>query len=153
MLSPLMLRVGPSSSTNGAEDTTGAPPLVEIQVDSNPPVADSIQVQTPIGLQYVDGMVVPPTTFSPYITISEGEARGDTLTLKYWREGVDDQDGDGVADEGEYQYQTHRPSLLPIERFSEVFGLGLWRFRPPMLLGKTPKLERLEEVKVVTRFP
>ena len=48
---------------------------------------------------------------------------------------------------------THRPSLLPIERFSEVFGLGLWRFRPPMLLGKTPKLERLEEVKVVTRFP
>ena len=33
MISPLMLRVGPSSSTNGAEDTTGAPPLVEIQVD------------------------------------------------------------------------------------------------------------------------
>ena len=48
---------------------------------------------------------------------------------------------------------THRPSLLPIERFSEVFGLGLWRIRSPMLLGKTPKLERLEEVKVVTRFP
>ena len=48
---------------------------------------------------------------------------------------------------------THRPSLLPIERFSEVFGLGLGRIRSPMLLGKTPKLERLEEVKVVTRFP
>ena len=48
---------------------------------------------------------------------------------------------------------THRPSLLPIERFSEVFGLGLWWLTPPVLLGKTPKLERLEEVKVVTRFP
>ena len=30
---------------------------------------------------------------------------------------------------------------------------ALWRFRPPMLFGKSPKLERLEEVKVVTRFP
>ena len=47
---------------------------------------------------------------------------------------------------------THRPSLLPIERFSEVFGLGLWWFTPPVLPGKTPKLERLEEVKVVTRL-
>ena len=35
----------------------------------------------------------------------------------------------------------------------EVTGLGLGRIRSPMLLGKTPKLERLEEVKVVTRFP
>ena len=42
--------------------------------------------------------------------------------------------------------------LLSIERFSEVFGLGLWRFGPPMLLGKAPKLERLEQVKVITRF-
>ncbi|RKP28493.1 hypothetical protein METBISCDRAFT_20118 [Metschnikowia bicuspidata] len=40
---------------------------------------------------------------------------------------------------------THRPSLLPIEWLSEVFGLG----RP----GKTIKLGHLEEVKVVTRFP
>ena len=48
---------------------------------------------------------------------------------------------------------THRPSLLPIERFSEVFGLDLWWLTPPVLFGKTPKLERLEEVKVVTRLP
>ena len=48
---------------------------------------------------------------------------------------------------------THRPSLLPIERFSEVFGLDLRRFTPLVLSEKTPKLERLEEVKVVTRFP
>ena len=75
-LSPLMLRVGPSSSTNGAEDTTGVPPMVDIVVDNSPPVASRMQVQTPVGLQFVDGMVVPPTTFSPYITISEDQASG-----------------------------------------------------------------------------
>ena len=48
---------------------------------------------------------------------------------------------------------THRPSLLPIERLSEAFGLAEGgRQRPPMA-GKLVKLGRLEEVKVVTRFP
>jgi hypothetical protein len=37
--------------------------------------------------------------------------------------------------------------------FSEVFGLDLSRFAPTVSFGKTPKLERLEEVKVVTRLP
>ena len=125
-LSPLMLRVGPSSSTNGAEDTTGIPPIVEIEVDTNPPVAGSMQVQTPIGLQYVDGMVVPPTTFSPYITISEGEARGETLTLKYWREGLDDQNGDGVADEDEYQHQSSDLSVgLTGEQQVQFLGIDV----------------------------
>ena len=106
-LSPVMLRVGPSSSTNGAQDTTGTTTIVEIVVDENPPVAGPIQVQTPVGLQPVDGMVVPPTVpFAPYITISEEEARGDLLTLRYWRTGVDDTDGDGIADEEEYQTQN-----------------------------------------------
>ena len=125
-LSPIMLRVGPSSSTNGAEDTTGTPPIVEIRVDTNPPVAGSMQVQTPIGLQYVDGMVVPPTTFSPYITISEGEARGETLTLNYWREGLDDQDGDGEADEDEYQSQTSDLSVgLTGEQQVQFMGIDV----------------------------
>jgi len=125
-LSPLMLRVGPSSSTNGAEDTTGTPTLVEIEVDTNPPVAGSMQVQTPIGLEYVDGMVVPPTTFSPYITISEGEARGETLTLKYWREGLDDLDGDGVADEDEYQSQSSDLSVgLTGEQQVQFLGIDV----------------------------
>ena len=50
---------------------------------------------------------------------------------------------------------THRPSLLPIERFSEV--LRLVRDWPPpvavLRTEKTTELDRLEEVKVVTRFP
>ena len=49
---------------------------------------------------------------------------------------------------------THRPSLLPIEWFSEIFGLA-----PPCSamdavdVEKLLKLDHLEEVKVVTRFP
>jgi hypothetical protein len=45
---------------------------------------------------------------------------------------------------------THRPSLLPIEWFSEVFGLII-----PLksMIRKMIKLDHLEEVKVVTRFP
>ncbi len=38
-------------------------------------------------------------------------------------------------------------------RFGEAFGLDLCRFAPTVSFGKTPKLERLEEVKVVTRLP
>ncbi len=38
-------------------------------------------------------------------------------------------------------------------RFGETFGLDLSRFALTVSFGKTPKLERLEEVKVVTRLP
>ena len=53
---------------------------------------------------------------------------------------------------------THRPSLLPIGRFSEALGLrpGTARLRPAgpsRRGGKKAKLDFLEEVKVVTRFP
>jgi hypothetical protein len=49
---------------------------------------------------------------------------------------------------------THRPSLLPIEWFSEVFGLSLGVFlRDANKFEKMTKLDHLEEVKVVTRFP
>ncbi len=105
LLSPIMISVGPQGAS-GAQDVTGLPPIIEITVDTNPPVAGPLEVSTPIGLQNVDGMVVEPTTpFSPYLTISEDEARGESLTLRYWRTGVDDTDGDDIADEEEYQSQ------------------------------------------------
>ena len=47
---------------------------------------------------------------------------------------------------------THRPSLLPIEWLSELSGLlrvGATQYAN----GKEIKLDHLEEVKVVTRFP
>ena len=53
---------------------------------------------------------------------------------------------------------THRPSLLPIGRFSEALGLRpgpawLQPAGPSRGSGKKAKLDFLEEVKVVTRFP
>ena len=45
---------------------------------------------------------------------------------------------------------THRPSLLPIEWFSEAFGFVLVARSG---CEKLDKLGHLEEVKVVTRFP
>ena len=49
---------------------------------------------------------------------------------------------------------THRPSLLPIEWFSEIFGLAPTRLLEAALdAEKLLKLYHLEEVKVVTRFP
>ena len=48
---------------------------------------------------------------------------------------------------------THRPSLLPIEWLSEVFGLALGSRQRHSVAEKLIKLGHLEEVKVVTRFP
>ena len=106
LLSPIMISVGPQGASSGAQDVTGVPPLIEVVIDTSPPIAGPLEVNTPIGLQGVDGMVVDPTVpFAPYITISEDEARGESLTLKYWRTGVDDADSDDIPDEDEYQSQ------------------------------------------------
>ena len=106
-LSPIIISIGPSTGSFGADDVTGQPPMIDVVIDNNPPSAGPIQINTPIGLQLADGMVSDPTTpFRPYITVSESEARGDSVTLRYWRTGVDDTDGDGIASEGEYQSQS-----------------------------------------------
>ena len=48
---------------------------------------------------------------------------------------------------------THRPSLLPIEWFSEASGSALISGQPELRVENLDKLDHLEEVKVVTRFP
>jgi hypothetical protein len=48
---------------------------------------------------------------------------------------------------------THRPSLLPIEWLSEIFGLASESRQRHSFAEKLIKLGHLEEVKVVTRFP
>ena len=71
-------------------------------------------------------MVVPPTTFSPYITVSEDQARGESLTLRYWREGVDDQNSDGIADETEYKSQNRDLSVgLTGEQQVQFMGIDV----------------------------
>ena len=48
---------------------------------------------------------------------------------------------------------THRPSLLPIEWFSESHGPTAVVVSAAAVVGKWFKLDYLEEAKVVTRFP
>ncbi|MFL2958754.1 MAG: hypothetical protein ACJZ5P_01705 [Candidatus Thalassarchaeaceae archaeon] len=106
-LSPMLLTVGPSGSTVGAEDTSGTPPQTTVIIDSTAPVASPLQVNTPTGLQDAHGKVWDPTIpLSLYVTVDESEARGESITLKYWRGTSDDTNMDGIADETEYLGQT-----------------------------------------------
>jgi hypothetical protein len=106
-VSPMMLSVGPTGFSVGAEDVTGVPPQITVTMDSNPPVAGPMQVNTPTGLQDAHAKVWEPTApLSIFVTIDEGEARGESLTMRYWRGSVDDTNSDGVADESEYMSQS-----------------------------------------------
>ena len=105
-LSPMMLTVGPTGSSTGAEDVTGVAPEVIIRVDSNPPIAGPMEVNTAIGLQSAHGKVwEPQNPLTLFVTIDEAEARGELITLRYWRETIDDVNMDGIADEDEYLSQ------------------------------------------------
>ncbi|MCH1591922.1 MAG: hypothetical protein L7R66_02905, partial [Candidatus Thalassarchaeaceae archaeon] len=91
----------------GALDVSGVATVVTIRQDSNPPIAGQIEVNTPTGLTRAHGKVWDPTVpLSMFVTIQEAEARGETLTLHYWRADVDDLNGDGIADVDEYLSQT-----------------------------------------------
>ncbi|MEE3269957.1 MAG: hypothetical protein VX204_02440 [Candidatus Thermoplasmatota archaeon] len=101
-LSPIVINVGPSGAI-GAEDTSGSTPQVIVRIDANPPTVGPIEIGTDIGLQPANGKVWEPTSpISVFVTSDEAESRGDEITLRYWREGVDDLNMDGVADEHEY---------------------------------------------------
>lgn len=102
-LSPVMITVGPTGSTIGAEDASGVTPQVTVRVDSNPPSVGPFEINTDIGLQTANGKVWEPIEpLTVFITTDESESRAEEIVLRYWREGVDDLNMDGIADETEY---------------------------------------------------
>ena len=105
--SPELFRIGPLSGSIGGEDTSGQPPIVIMVNDYTPPTAGPLQVMTPSGLQNANGKVWDPSqTLSLYVTIEEPQARGETLTMHYWRSDSDDVNSNGIAEEEEYLSQV-----------------------------------------------
>ena len=105
--SPDLFRVGPLAGAIGADDVSGVATVVTIRQDSNPPSVGQIEVNTATGLTSANGKVWDPTLpLSLFVTVEEAEARGETLTLRYWRADVDDMNSDGIADEEEYLSQV-----------------------------------------------
>ena len=106
-LSPALARVGPASGATGADDVTVQAPVVTVLIDDAPPITGPLLVQTSVGLLDADGFVWDPISpLSVYVTVEDGEDRGESLTLHYWRENMDDGNGDGFANETEYQSIT-----------------------------------------------
>ena len=104
---PRIVRVGPASGTNNADDNTGPLDTVAVVSDILPPVAGNLQVLTSNGLLDANGYVWEPfSALSLRVTLSDSQALGEEVTLHYWREGVDDGNGDGTADIDEYQSTT-----------------------------------------------
>lgn len=103
-LTSRIVRVGPPSGAFGGEDKTHLTDVVGVFTDVEPPVAGQFQVLTSNGLLDANGHVWDPyTPLNLHLSVSDGQALGDNVTLHYWREGVDDTNSDGVADEDEYQ--------------------------------------------------
>ena len=101
-ITPYVLRVGPITGASGAEDTTLTTP-VNILLDDESPWASNLQVNNGQRLLDADGFTWDPTSsLSMQVTVTDNQALGDELVMHYWREVLDDSNGDGIADESEY---------------------------------------------------
>lgn len=105
--SPELFRVGPLSGSMGGEDVSGQPPIVVMVNDFTAPTAGPLQVMTPSGLQNANGKVWDPSQpLTMFVTIEEPQARGETLTMHYWRADSEDANFNGIAEEEEYLSQV-----------------------------------------------
>lgn len=113
-LTSRIVRVGPASGAFGGEDKSNPMGTVEIITDVENPTSELFQVLTTNGLLDANGHVWDPyDSLTLHLTVSDVQALGDDITLHYWREGTsDDSNGDGIADENEYQTMT-RPISMP----------------------------------------
>jgi len=103
-LTAWILRPGPTGvSLTGATDVTADRTPVTLIIDSNPPTLGPLMAYTPSGPRPADGNVWPEDRLLPLsVEITEFEALGGPLLLHSWREGIDDVNGNGQADEWEY---------------------------------------------------
>ena len=101
-LTPYVIRAGPATGADGAEDAT-LTSSVNILLDSDSPYVSKVQVNSGQSLLDADGYTWDPTSpLSLQVTITDDQALGDSVVMHYWREGLDDTNLDGVADESEY---------------------------------------------------
>jgi hypothetical protein len=102
-LTPYVFRAGPITGASGAEDATLTTP-VNILLDGDSPWASNLQINNGQRLLAADGFTWDPSSsLSLQVTVTDDQALGDKLTMHYWREVMDDSNGDGLADESEYQ--------------------------------------------------
>ena len=117
-LTPTIGRVGPVTGSTGASDSTTSPPIVTVLMDDEAPVASPFLVSTSVGQLDANGYVWDPINpLTVHITVSDAQDRDDEVTLHYWREGVDDTNGDGFAQASEYQMMTE--NLYPLRSGSQ----------------------------------
>jgi len=113
-LTSRIVRVGPASGAFGGEDKSNPMGEIVIFTDIENPTSEIFQVLTTNGLLDANGHVWEPfNSLTLHLTVRDNQALGDNITLHYWRQGTsDDSNGDGIADENEYQSMT-RPISQP----------------------------------------
>jgi hypothetical protein len=86
---PQIVRVGPIIGASGAQDASLLSPHSAI-IDSQPPQLTSLKVDTANGLKIADGFTWDPSQqLKVWAAFNESIAYSDSMTLHYWREGMD----------------------------------------------------------------
>ncbi|MBT4066066.1 MAG: hypothetical protein HOE76_02450 [Euryarchaeota archaeon] len=102
-LTPYVIRAGPATGASGADDTTLTNP-VSIRLDNQSPWASNLQINNGQRLLAADGYTWDPSSsLSLQVTVTDSQALGNEVVMHYWREVLDDTNGDGIADYDEYQ--------------------------------------------------
>ena len=101
-LTPYIIRAGPAAGASGAQDATLTTPVM-IKLDDQSPWASNLQINNGQRLLDADGFTWDPSsTLSLQVTVTDDQALGSELVMHYWREVMDDSNGDGIADYDEY---------------------------------------------------
>ena len=102
---PSILEAGPTGSTTALDVTN--PISFSMRVDTNEPLVNAIHARTNFGLKDADGYTWDPSkSLLLQLDIEDSEGMSDEVVIHYWRESLDDLNGDGEAQEEEYNSQT-----------------------------------------------